>query len=59
MPSIPLMPPKHKEVVGHVLNKDNVKIHGGWVVTFSYAISGHIMFTEHPFSINITISLDP
>ena len=58
MPIIPLMPPKHKEFAGHVLNKDNVKIHGRWVVIFSEAINGHIMSTKHPFSINIIIALD-
>ena len=58
-PIITLTPPKHKEFAGHILNKDNVKIHGRWVVTISEAICGHIMFTEHPFSINIIISLDP
>ena len=53
------MPPKHKEIAGHVLNKDNVKIHGRWVVIFSEAIYDHIMYTKHPFSINIIIALDP
>ena len=58
-PIIPLTPPKHKEFAGHVLNKDNVKIHGRWVVISNEAIKGHIMSTKHPFSINIIIALYP
>ena len=53
------MPPKHKEFPGHVLNKDNVKIHDRWVVISSEAIKVHIMSTKHPFSINIIIALYP
>ena len=40
-PITPLMPPKHKEIAGHVLNKYKVQIHNRLVMIFSEAIYGY------------------